>query len=151
MNYPVESIKEIGGSIYKVNTAWDIKFIHIGDQTYDLNNIEHGIIRKDFDEPRIHFAVNCASVSCPRLRNEAYTGENLDNQLDDQARTFINNPEKNKIETNKAELSKIFLWFKGDFNKGKSNVISFINTYSVKKINKKTKISYQSYNWNLNE
>ncbi len=150
-NYPLKSIKDIGGSIYKVNTAWDIKFIHIGDETYDLNNIEHGIIRKDFDEPRIHFALNCASVSCPRLRNEAFVGSMLDEQLDDQAEKFINNPDKNTINSNNAELSKIFQWFKGDFNNGNSNVISFINRYSDKKITKKTKISYKSYDWNLNE
>lgn len=150
-NYPVKSIKELGGSIYKVNTPWDIKFIQIGDVTYDLNNIEHGIIRKEFSEPRIHFAVNCASVSCPRLRNEAYVGSSLDTQLDDQARYFINNPVKNKITKDCAKLSKIFTWFKGDFTASGSSVADFINKYSTVKITKKTKMESLDYDWNLNE
>lgn len=149
-NYPVISIKDLGGSIYKVNTPWDEKFIHIGDETYDLNNIEHGIIRKDFDDPRIHFAVNCASISCPPLRNEAYIGSKLNAQLDDQARTFINDPSKNKISKNKAQLSKIFTWFKGDFSQNGKTVIDFINEYATEKITAKTKISYFDYDWNLN-
>ncbi len=150
-NYPVKSIKELGGAIYKVNTAWDIKFIKIGDEVYDLNNIEHGIIRKEFSEPRIHFAVNCASVSCPRLRNEAFVGSRIEEQLDDQARYFINNPVKNKITKKCAELSKIFTWFKGDFTANGGSVEDFINKYSEIKITKKTKGKSLDYDWNLNE
>lgn len=149
-NYPVVSIKDLGGSIYKVNTPWDEKFIHIGDEIYDLNNIEHGIIRKDFADPRIHFAVNCASISCPPLRNEAYVGSKLNAQLDDQAGTFINDVTKNKITKNKAQLSKIFTWFKGDFTANGLSVIEFINQYSTVKIDAKTKITYFDYDWNLN-
>lgn len=148
--YPVKSIKDLGGSIYKVNTPWDIKFIHIGNEVYDLNNIEHGILRKDFEEPRVHFAVNCASVSCPRLRNEAYLPEKLDSQLDDQARLFINYTPKNNITNEKAELSKIFSWFRGDFKKD-GTVIDFINKYSEVQITEETEISYLEYTWNLNE
>ncbi len=150
-NYPVKTIKDLGGSIYKVNTPWDIKFIKIGEETYDLNNLEHGIIRKDFEEPRIHFAVNCASVSCPALRNEAYTADRLDEQLDDQAKNFINDKTKNQLTAENARLSKIFSWFRGDFSKGENTVIKFINTYSDVKISEKTKISYVDYDWNLNE
>lgn len=149
-NYPVVSIKELGGSIYKVNTPWDEKFIHIGDETYDLNNIEHGIIRKEFNDPRIHFAVNCASISCPPLRNEAYVGSKLNAQLNDQTKRFINDPTKNKITKNKAQLSKIFTWFKGDFTASGLSVVEFINQYSEVKMTKKTKITYFDYDWNLN-
>lgn len=149
-NYPVVSIKDLGGSIYKVNTPWDEKFINIGDKTYDLNNIEHGIIRKDFNDPRIHFAVNCASISCPPLRNEAYVGSKLDAQLDDQARSFINDESKNKITKSKAKISKLFTWFKGDFTQDGKTVVDFINKYSKEKITDKTKITYFDYDWNLN-
>ncbi|MCG8576475.1 MAG: DUF547 domain-containing protein [Flavobacteriales bacterium] len=150
-NYPIKSIKELGGGIYKVNTPWDIKFIKIGDKTYDLNNIEHGIIRKEFKEPRIHFAINCAAVSCPKLRNEAYFPDRLDAQLDDQAIFFINNSPKNNITSEEAQLSKIFSWFRGDFKKKYPSIMAFINKYSTVKIEKKTKISYLEYDWNLNE
>ena len=72
--YPVKSIKDIKNGIPFVNTVWDIKFIKIEDRTYDLNNIEHGIIRPTFKDPRIHMAVNCASISCPKLQNREAIG-----------------------------------------------------------------------------
>lgn len=151
-NYPVQSIKELGGGIYKVNTPWDIKFIQIGDQQLDLNNIEHGIIRKHFNEPRIHFAVNCASVSCPRLRNEAYEASKLDAQLKDQLVTFLEDTDKNFIEDpDHVKISKIFSWFKGDFKKEYDSVIEFINQEAGKEINANAEIDYNEYKWDLNE
>lgn len=149
-NYPVKSIKDIGGKIYKVNTPWDIKFITIGGKKYDLNNIEHGILRKKFDDPRIHFALVCASISCPRLQHEAYSAAKLDAQLDDAGKEFLNDKSKNKITTQRADLSKYFSWYKGDFTKNGSQV-DFINKYSSTKITSKTSIGSLDYNWNLNE
>lgn len=149
-NYPVKSIKDLGGSIYKVNTPWDIKFIKLGNKTYDLNNIEHGILRKDFNDPRIHAAVNCASISCPKLRNEAYTAAKLEEQLTDQMRAFINNPQKNTLAKNEIEISSIFKWFSGDFT-AEGDIIDYLNTYSKIEISKDADISYKDYNWNLNE
>lgn len=151
-NYPVKSIKDIGSrlQIPFVNTPWDIKFIQIGQKTYDLNNIEHDILRKKFNEPRIHFAIVCASVSCPKLLNEAYVGARLDQQLTAQARSFINDGTRNKITPDNAQLSSIFNWFKGDFTKNNS-LIAFINQYASPKLQKNARISYLDYNWNLNE
>lgn len=151
-HYPVQSIKDIGSSIQIpfVNTPWDVKFIEIGGETYDLNNIEHGILRKEWEEPRIHFAVNCASYSCPRLRNEAFTAEQLDKQLNEQARAFINDDFRNDITKDKAELSRIFDWFSGDF-KDVMPVREFINQYADVKIGESTKVTYKEYDWNLNE
>ncbi len=149
-NYPTKSIKDLGGAIYKINTPWDIKFITIEGKSYDLNNIEHGILRKEFNEPRIHFAVNCASISCPVLRNEAYVAEKIEQQLHEQAFRFINDPIRNKINSKTAELSKIFSWFKGDFTKNGTLEV-FINQYSKTKITSQTKVSFMEYNWNLNE
>jgi hypothetical protein len=148
--YPVKSIKDIAGKIYKFNTPWDIKFIKIGAETYDLNNIEHKILRKKFNDARIHFALVCASISCPVLRTEAYTGDKLDAQLDDAGKQFLNDNTKNRISPNKAELSKYFSWYKGDF-KQNGTVIDFINKYSKTKLNADAKITYLDYNWNLNE
>jgi hypothetical protein len=149
-NYPVPSIKDIKNGIPFVNTVWDIKFIHIEDATYDLNNIEHGIIRPKFNEPRIHFAVNCASQSCPKLANYAFTADKLDEQLDQAARSFINGSDKNQISKDEAKLSKIFSWYGGDFKKN-SSLIEFINQYSDVKINAKADIDYLDYDWSLNE
>ncbi|TXC76995.1 DUF547 domain-containing protein [Luteibaculum oceani] len=150
-NYPVESIKDIGGKIPFINSSWDIKFIAIGGEVFDLNNLEHGILRKYFNEPRIHFAVNCASISCPKLRNEAYEGKKLNAQLSDQTKSFLADTSKNKfLSAEKAELSKLFKWFTGDFTKNES-LISFINRYAPKKLNKDADIDYLEYNWSLNE
>lgn len=150
--YPLKSIKDIGASIKIpfVNTPWDIKFIQIGGEKLDLNNIEHGIIRKKFSEPRIHFALVCAAMSCPPLRHEAYTAEKLNEQLDDQGRKFLNDPGKNKITRSAAELSKILDWYGGDFKK-KAPILDWINKYSTTRIDRETPISYKTYNWALNE
>jgi hypothetical protein len=153
-HYPVNGIKEIatGLNIPFVSTTWDINFIQIGGEKINLNRIEHGIIRKEFNEPRIHFAVNCASVSCPKLRNEAYTADRLEMQLEDQTRTFINNQEKNIIiSPDQAEVSKLFSWFSGDFKKKVPSVIDFINQYSQIKLHKNAKLNYLEYNWALND
>ncbi len=149
-HYPVKSIKDIGGKIYKINTPWDIRFIKIGGDTYDLNNIEHKILRRSFDDPRIHFALVCASISCPKLQQDAYTGDKLDKQLNEAGKEFLNDKTKNRVTAGKAELSKYFSWYKGDFTKNGS-LAEFINKYADNKMNENTKVSSIDYNWNLNE
>lgn len=150
-HYPVESIKDIKSGIPFVNGVWDIEFIKIEDQVYSLNNIEHGIIRPKFNEERIHFAVNCASYSCPKLLNEAFCAEHLDQQLDKVVKAFINNPEKNLIEEDQIQLSKILSWYWMDFKNKYDSRIEFVNKYSTKKVNTDAKVDYLDYNWSLNE
>lgn len=148
-NYPLKSIKDIANGLPMINSPWDIKFFKIGETDFDLNTIEHEILRKQFDEPRIHFAINCASFSCPRLRNEAYETENLEEQLEEQTSLFINNPDKNIISGNSAKLSKLFKWFESDFLKD-GGVKSFIKKYN-QSLNENSKIEYLEYIWTLNE
>ena len=148
-NYPLNSIKDIGDGLVMINSPWDIKFFKIGHTDFDLNTIEHEILRKQFDEPRIHFAINCASFSCPKLRNEAYTAQNLEGQLNEQALEFINNPDKNIINNNDIRLSKIFDWFQSDFKK-ETKLLDYIKRYNPT-VNEKNKIEYLEYNWALNE
>ncbi len=153
-HYPVETIKEIGGrvNIPFVSTVWDIKFIDIGGKKIHLNRVEHGIIRKEFKEPRIHFAVNCASYSCPVLLNEAYTAEKLEEQLQQQTVHFINNPRFNIIENpNKAKISRLFQWYSGDFKVDGKDIIDYINRYSDIQLASDAEISYMDYDWSLNE
>ena len=151
-HYPVKSIKDIKKGVPFVNTVWDIKFIKIEGATYDLNNIEHSIIRPKFKDPRIHFAVNCASGSCPNLLNEAFTAKRLDEQLDKVARSFLADKSKNKIASaSKAELSKIFSWYKGDFTEKGQTLVGFINKYAPLKLDDKAELSYLDYDWSLNE
>ena len=133
-------------------STWAIDFIKIEGKTYNLNNIEHGILRPKYNDPRIHAAVNCASRSCPKLLNEAFTADKLDNQLDMVMKDFINDATRNKITSaNKAQLSKIFTWFAGDFKKNDPSVIAFINKFSKTKIDENAGISYLDYNWQLNK
>lgn len=150
-NYPLESIEELHPTlnIPTINTVWHKKFFKIGGQESSLDEIEHAILRKQFEEPRIHFAIVCASYSCPPLRGEAFTAEALDRQLDEQAVRFINDPKRNKLDGNSAQLSKIFSWFEGDFTKNGS-LPKFINRYAENKLVPGAKISYLEYDWKLN-
>jgi hypothetical protein len=150
-NYPVGSIKDIKRGLAFVNSVWDIQFIHIQGFTYDLNNIEHNILRPIYKDARVHAAVNCASYSCPKLRPEAFTAARLDAQLDDAMAGFINDPVRNRITPQKAELSEIFKWFKGDFERDSKSLRDFINRFSTVKITDQTEITHIDYNWKLNE
>ncbi|RIY09861.1 DUF547 domain-containing protein [Hymenobacter rubripertinctus] len=143
-NYPLKSIKDIG-------EPWKKVFFSIGGEKMSLDNIEHGILRKKFNDPRIHFALVCASISCPPLRPEAYSAARLSTQLDDQARDFLNNPGKNKISAASAQLSSYFDWYKDDWNQNGQSVVKWVNKYSKTKIDANTKIGFMDYNWNLNE
>jgi len=101
-------------------------------------------------DPRVHFAVNCASESCPKLLNEAYVASKLDKQLDASTKTFVNS-DKNKLSKTKIELSKIFKWYASDFESEYGTVIRFINMYANETINEEAYIDYLSYSWELNE
>lgn len=151
-NYPAKSIKDLGPSIKipLVSDVWHYKFFQIGGKDYSLDEIEHGTIRKQFNEPRIHFAVNCASISCPPLLGEAYVPSMLDKQLTAQAERFVNDGERNKISKESIEVSSIFNWFKGDFTKNGS-LIDFLNKYSKTKIDPNAKVNYMDYDWSLND
>ena len=152
MHYPVKSIKDIGAKLQipLVNSTWDIQFIEIGDQKLSLNDIEHRILRKEFNVPAIHFAIVCASKSCPPLRSEAYWASNIDKQLNEQAQEFINDESKNHLAAEHIEISSIFNWFEGDFTKTGS-IIDFLNKYSNTTINQNVKIGYLDYDWSLND
>jgi len=139
-------------SIMKINNgkAWDLVFIKIGGKEYSLNNIEHDILRAKYKDPRIHFAVNCASVSCPKLRNRAFTATGLNQQLEEMSRSFVNNSSKNSISSDHIVVSQLFNWYKGDFTM-QGSVIDFLNKYSKTKINSDASIQFKEYNWNLNK
>jgi hypothetical protein len=148
-HYPLKSIKDISDGLPMLNSPWDIKFFKIGDTPFDLNTVEHEILRKQFNEPRIHFAINCASFSCPKLRTEAYEADKLEQQLAEQARDFLNNPEKNLITENEIRLSKIFDWFKNDFTR-ETDLLAFIKKY-YPSLSTNTEVEYMEYDWTLNE
>ena len=153
-HYPIEGIKKLGGKhqVIFINTPWDIKFFKIGGKTMTLNRIEHRILRSEFTEPRIHFALNCASISCPKLRREAYVGSKLDQQLTEQAKEFLMDTSRNILDAKTPKLSSIFSFYGKDMKKwsGKS-LIDYINQYAAIKINRDAELDYLDYNWNLND
>lgn len=136
-------------SIKDISSPWKTEFFSIGGVKMDLDHVEHTELRKNLKDPRIHFGIVCASFSCPQLWNHAYTAAALDNQLDDAARRFINDPLRNKITGHKVELSKIFDWFNGDFTED-GPLIAFVNKYAKAPIPKDAKVDYLDYDWRLN-
>ena len=146
-NYPLKSIRDI-----KIDgkTAWKIPFVKVGQKRYTLDQIEHEILRKKFNDPRIHVGINCASVSCPKLWNFAFTEDNIASSLDNLMKVFINDTTRNKISKNNVALSEIFNWFSKDFIKN-GTIISYLNTYAAIKISGKASIKYLTYDWSLNK
>lgn len=140
-NYPLGSIKDLKG-------PWNRQVVTIRNKELSLGDIEHNILRK-MDEPRIHFAINCASYSCPKLLNEAFTVEKLEELLQKSARSFVNDPKRNTINKEKAMLSQIFKWYKKDFT-DKMSLTEYINQYSTIKLTNETSIEYINYDWSLN-
>lgn len=142
-NYPLKSIKDLSG-------PWTKAIAPVGDVKMSLGGIENSILRK-MNEPRIHFAINCASISCPKLLNEAYTAGKINEQLDRVTREFINS-DKNNIKEGSAQISSIFDWYKKDYLvHGIGSVREYVNQYSDIKIKEGATISFKDYNWNLNE
>jgi len=117
-NYPgIESIRDLGGLIF--SSPWDKKFFSLFGKKTSLGYIEHDVLREKYYEPRIHFAINCASKSCPALQKRAYVANQLDQQLEKATLQFMRDPEYNRFnkEKNLLEISSIFTWFTGDFTK----------------------------------
>jgi hypothetical protein len=150
-HYPIKSIKDIKRGIPFVNSVWDIAFIPMGKEKIDLNYIEHTILRKEFNDPRIHAAINCASFSCPLLRNEAYYASRLDEQLNDAMRRFVNDPQRNQLDKSNIKISKIFSWFAGDFKLNGSSIVNYLNKYAKKRVQPNAKIDFLEYQWELND
>jgi hypothetical protein len=145
-NYPLQSILEIKR---KGKAAWKIPFAKIGGKTYTLDHIEHNILRKNFTDPKIHVGVNCASDSCPKLSNIAFTEDNVNKELERLMKVFINDASKNKLSKKNVQISSIFDWFQEDFTMD-STLIGFLNKYSDTAIKPDAQISYLKYNWTLN-
>ncbi len=141
-NYPTASILRFDGG-----KTWDVKRITLGGKKYSLNQIENEIIRPQFKEPRIHFALNCAAKSCPPLYNRAYTAENLEAVLESRAKQFINNASYNSISAGKAVVSKLFDWYAADFG----DLKKYLNRYMTTPVKATATVSFKEYDWDLNE
>lgn len=149
-NYPVVSIKEIAKDS---GGPWEQPVVQIFGEEITLNALEHEIIRKNYPEPRIHFALVCAAKSCPVLINKPYLGESLKSQLETQTRAFLTDTQNNSIDTqNKTlRLSPLFDWFSEDFVKESGSVIAFVNPYMGGQASADFSIEYTNYDWALND
>ncbi|HRE08647.1 MAG TPA: DUF547 domain-containing protein [Opitutaceae bacterium] len=161
---PNRSIQEIGPKTTTPakddkTSAWDIRFAQVGRRTYTLNEMEHEVIRRTFRDARVHFALNCASGSCPELRPEAYEAETLGKQLDDQGRQFLADNARNRfdLETKTAWLSSIFDWYRRDFGESERTVLRRAAQYAPEAVRTSIQsnpeawtVKYLDYDWTLN-
>jgi hypothetical protein len=169
-NYPVKSIKDIGGVL---DNRWKRKFFKLLGKDSFLDQIEHEMLRKPgaYDEPRVHFAVNCASIGCPMLREEAFVADKLNAQLEEQAVRFLSDRSRNRFAGGKLEVSMIFKWFGEDWTSnykgfdGKTAPIKSREDYFARYAKQladgaadqqkiadgKASISFLDYDWAIND
>lgn len=144
-HYPIKSIKDVGSFF---SSPWSKEFFTLFGEPASLDHVEHGLIRTIFDEPRIHFAVNCASISCPPLMAEAFVADRLNEQLEAATFNFLRDTAANRLEGDELYLSKIFNWYADDFKQG---VIPFVAKYRPDwTANGTPELGYTDYDWNLN-
>jgi hypothetical protein len=150
--FPIESITELNPSKDDPgNTIWHVRFIEINRSPYSLDEIQHRILRRDFSDPRIHFALNCATTSAPKLHNEAFTGDNVNEKLEILTTQFINDPKKNTLEGEQVKLSQVFSRFSADFTERSGSIITYINKYINPKIKDDIRIEFLGYDWSINK
>lgn len=141
-NYPLKSIRML-------ITPWRFKRFNLNGKKVSLNHIEHEILRK-MGEPRIHFAINCASASCPKLLNKAFYSHSMEKQLEAVTKDFINDKKRNLTGEKEMSVSRIFQWFAGDFGTKKERH-AFIRRYAQEPVAKNAKLRFLNYDWSLNE
>lgn len=147
-----ESIRDLGGLFY---SAWEREVVDLLGRMRTLDWLEHKTIRVYFDEPRIHAALVCAAMSCPKLRAEAYTASTLDVQLDDQMRTFLSDRSKSGIDEQGLYLSRIFDWYKGDFGDLRTYMRQYADALADDRAEREAlagaiRIRFTDYDWRLN-
>ncbi len=158
-HYPVSSIKKIslGGGLFAAFTGgpWKAKVLTLQGVEFSLDDIEHGVLRPLFKDPRAHYSVNCASVGCPNLQTRAFTGARLDAQLDGAAKAYVNNPRGANFSEGRLVVSSIYEWFKSDFGGDDVGVLKHLRKYSTaplrSKLDSVRSISSHQYDWSLND
>ncbi|MEQ1714006.1 MAG: DUF547 domain-containing protein, partial [Hyphomicrobium sp.] len=157
--YPVKSIKDIslGGGLLTLVTGgpWKAKIVKVKGQELSLDDIEHGILRPGFKDPRVHYAVNCASFGCPNLAAEAFIGARIDAQLDAGAKAYVNHSRGVMADGGKLKASSIYNWFQADFGGSDKGVLEHLRKYASPELKQKldvaTGIADYDYDWTLNE
>ncbi len=152
--FPVASIKDIEVSSGPLGGPFDKKLLEVNGEPLSLNDIEHRILRPIWRDPRIHYAVNCASIGCPNLLTQAFTGDNEDTLLESAANAYVNHPRGARIEDGKLIVSKIYGWFSEDFGGTEEGVIRHLRRYAqpslARALEGRTAIDDYEYDWRLN-
>jgi hypothetical protein len=155
-HYPVKSIRDIDISpgLFAVG-PWGRTLITVEGQSVSLNDIEHRILRPIWRDPRIHYAVNCASIGCPDLAARAYRAETLDLQLDEAARRYVNSDRGVAFRRDQITVSKIYYWFIEDFGGSEANVLAHLRQFAdsalLEKLEPITLLEEVQYDWALND
>jgi len=151
--WPVDSIRDIKGGFLS-GGPWKAKRLMIENEEISLNDIEHRILRPIWEDPRLHYALNCASIGCPDLLNSAFTGENSETLLEQAAKTFINHPRAATVTDSKLAVSSIYDWFKEDFGGNDDGVITHLRKYAEPDLSQAlesvSKLDSHSYDWSIN-
>jgi len=152
--YPVDSIRDIKPSLFSLG-PWKQDRVTVEGTALSLDDIEHNILRPIWQDPRVHYAVNCASIGCPNLMGEAFTSAGLDQKLDEAARAYVNHPRGASVTDGKLTVSSIYDWFKEDFGNNDAGVIAHLKLYAEDDLKAQLgtieKISGDDYDWSLNE
>lgn len=163
-HYPVGSIREItigGGLLGLIKKSaglggpWKAEVVTVAGRALSLDDIEHGILRPVFKDPRVHYAVNCASYGCPNLATEAFVGATLEQQLEGAARAFVNHPRGISVTNGAVTASSIYDWFQSDFGGSAAGVLDHVRKYAAPELAAKlgglSSIASYQYDWKLND
>ena len=153
-HYPVKSIRDISSGWFTFG-PWDLPLATVAGRSLTLNNIEHDILRKNWRDPRVHYALNCASLGCPNLAPLPYSGGSLDRELDTAAHAFVNHPRAVWLRNGRLVLSNIYNWYAKDFGDGSyAAVIAHIRHYAdatlAAQLTRQATMSAYQYDWQLN-
>ena len=155
-HYPVKSILDIAISpgLFSIG-PWGKKLVTVDGEALSLDDIEHRILRPIWRDPRIHYAVNCASIGCPNLATMAFTGANAEDMLTRTARDYVNNPRGAELRNGRLVVSSIYEWYKEDFGDSDVGVIRHLRQYAqpnlAAALDGVTRIAADDYDWALNE
>jgi hypothetical protein len=154
-HWPVDSIREIDISPgWFSDGPWDAEVVRVAGEALTLNDIEHRILRPIWRDPRIHYAVNCASLGCPNLAASAYRGAGIEVRLEAAARAFVNHPRGLAVRQGRVTVSKIYEWYREDFGAGEAGLIAHLAHYAEPELRARLRaagaIDGAGYDWRLN-
>ena len=169
-HYPVSSIRDVRAgrgpslaALFRFETwasmvlggPWAVPLVTVEGRRLSLNDIEHRILRPQWRDPRIHYAVNCASISCPNLSPAAYTADNLETLLEQGARDYVNHPRGVRIAGGRLQLSSLYRWYRGDFGDLDAAIVAHLKTYAepdlAAALDSARAIEWLDYDWSLND